>query len=849
MTMEQLACRLAGGFNRPIEDEALRTCLQAALPQTELGELDAIKMLPGMVDACVDTFRKVWTSRIGLPASGGHPRLASLARLEAAVLNALPSGMKRPGELVDTALTRVTHAPDVFGPIDVLGMTELEPCWRPLLLAIEKLTKVRWVAGPRSVPDWLNDTGIELVTSPSKTPEVETFSASTSLHEAIEALRWARKLVSSGSARPSEVAIASVSPSEFDDHFLALRSDANLDLHFAHGTKITAGRPGQAAAALADLLLRGISQRRFRRLVALVAGTGGPFSELPDGWLRVLPADAPLSSSQSWQKLLNSLSAEHWPDAADHTPELRAIIELLLQGAQQASDAGEALLRGRSLAIWRKALAAGPAASLDLTLQSMREDDGLEACESVLWMPASFLAASPRPFVRLLGLNSSRWPRRISEDRLVSDHIIPRSELDPLPVFEADRRDFQTILNSTDRQVVLSYSRRDSDGRLLGRSGLLQGMPEAQYLRRHRRPEHAFSETDRLVARPSEFREYAQAVSANRCWRNWLLPELTASDGIVRVEHPVALAILSRLQSASSLSLLLRNPLGFVWKYGLGLRAPELAAEPLILEPLAFGNLVHEVLDTALQITVAEKANGQPSDIEAAVRAAVEKVSASWEALQAIPPQMLWRRALNEVEQLSLYALSTTEKPEAGWNSFSEVPFGGAKPESAAALPWNAAEAVEVPHTGFRINGYIDRLDLAAGNTSAAVFDYKTGKTPKSAIVLNGGKELQRCLYAFAVKALLGAQVNISAALLYLRDQRVLPLDDSEAALSDLRKYLSAARINLVQGRAAPGISAGDDFDDLAFALPANAAGSYCQRKWPAIVALLGEATKVWEVK
>src|SRR6185369_3441241 len=223
----------------------------------------------------------------------------------------------------------------------------------------------------------------------------------------------------------------------------------------------------------------------------------------------------------------------------------------------------------------------------------------LEACESVLWMPASFLAASPRPFVRLLGLNSSRWPRRISEDRLVSDHIIPRSELDPLPVFEADRRDFQTILNSTDRQVVLSYSRRDSDGRLLGRSGLLQGMPEAQYLRRHRRPEHAFSETDRLVARPSEFREYAQAVSANRCWRNWLLPELTASDGIVRVEHPVALAILSRLQSASSLSLLLRNPLGFVWKYGLGLRAPELAAEPLILEPLAFGNLVHEVLDTA----------------------------------------------------------------------------------------------------------------------------------------------------------------------------------------------------------------------------------------------------------
>src|SRR3546814_1571858 len=54
-------------------------------------------------------------------------------------------------------------------------------------------------------------------------------------------------------------------PANYDDHFLALRADANLDLHFVHGVKVTATREGQAAAALADILVRGLSQTRMRR--------------------------------------------------------------------------------------------------------------------------------------------------------------------------------------------------------------------------------------------------------------------------------------------------------------------------------------------------------------------------------------------------------------------------------------------------------------------------------------------------------------------------------------------------------------------------------------------------------
>src|SRR3546814_15786291 len=84
-------------------------------------------------------------------------------------------------------------------------------------------------------------------------------------------------------------------------------------------------------------------------------------------------------------------------------------------------------------------------------------------------MPASALAASPRRFVRLIGLNSSRWPRGISEDRLISDHVIPTAALDPLPVPAADCRDFETVLAPTERQGVLSPARRDRQRRLLAR--------------------------------------------------------------------------------------------------------------------------------------------------------------------------------------------------------------------------------------------------------------------------------------------------------------------------------------------------------------------------------------------
>ena len=158
--------------------------------------------------------------------------------------------MMRPTDIVTAALRRLDHAEALFGPIEIVGITELSPCWRPLLHAIAARLSVRWSAGPRSVPAWLDGKVVAIVRTKPYSPNIAVVSAATAIHEVIESLRWARSLIASGAAEPSDIAIASVNPADYDDHLLALRADANFDIHFTHGVKVTACREGLAAAAV-----------------------------------------------------------------------------------------------------------------------------------------------------------------------------------------------------------------------------------------------------------------------------------------------------------------------------------------------------------------------------------------------------------------------------------------------------------------------------------------------------------------------------------------------------------------------------------------------------------------------
>jgi hypothetical protein len=46
-------------------------------------------------------------------------------------------------------------------------------------------------------------------------------------------------------------------------------------------------------------------------------------------------------------------------------------------------------------------------------------------------------------------------------------------------------------------------------------------------------------------------------------------------------------------------------------------------------------------------------------------------------------------------------------------HSYGEVPFGGSEAKSDAHIPWGPATEVTIPGAGFRIRGYLDRLDIS----------------------------------------------------------------------------------------------------------------------------------------
>jgi hypothetical protein len=221
MTMAQLASRLAGGFLQPIDPDALRDAVRETLPTINLGELEPLRNLPGMVRAVVGTLDKLW--RAGIDLSGEtHPRLQAIWTLETEVLRRLPPSMKRPKELVDLASARVAFAKIVLGPIKIHGHSEMSPSWRPLLNKLSEVVPVKWIAGPQYLPAWLRQINVQIQTEASSGAEPILFSCANPQHETIEVFRWIRELLASGTARPEEIAIAAASPADFDDHVLAV---------------------------------------------------------------------------------------------------------------------------------------------------------------------------------------------------------------------------------------------------------------------------------------------------------------------------------------------------------------------------------------------------------------------------------------------------------------------------------------------------------------------------------------------------------------------------------------------------------------------------------------------------
>jgi hypothetical protein len=846
MALEHAVARLAGGFKKPVSRVLVLDALKVALKESCPAQFaDAVKF-PGLVRALAGTLMKVWAADLSLPALAHQdPRIRALSEIEAAVLKQLPPDMLRHGDLKTAAMQRLHHAPKVLGDVTIVGRTEMSPVWREFVTALAKHVSVTWDAGTRQAPTWL-DGGIKLVRADVPATKPRYVSCADAQHEVMEALRWARGLVTSGKAKPHEIAICTAAPQAYDGAMAALSADGVLPLHFIHGRAAVETRDGQEAAALADLFLGDLSLQGFRRLATL--GQGPAWKKLPDGWMQVLPREASLANPDRWRAMLDAVT--DWPGGADFSKELLKIIDMIAGERQTAPAIGEALLGSKARAIWARALLEGPPDALLTSLASLAVTEDVESLSAVAWGSAAAIASSPRPQVWMLGVVAGSWPRGIAEDPLLPSHRVEQLKLDPLPVADADRRDFGTLLGAVSGELVVSRARRDVEGRELGISSLWPVDAMVEALAKSRAPLTPFSEGDRLASRPFEFKETPAGAAALATWRDWHRPEITAHDGRVRPNHPLVIASLARPMSASSISIILTNPVGWMFREVLSMKEPDIEGEPFRFDPLSFGNLVHGVIERAIQLLGGSLGTAPRPAIEAAVATASVDVAKALEIEVPVPPARLWTATILRAREMALTALVPTFlKALPGQRSWAEVPFGKKRREGdpvVGDLPWDPEKGIML--AGVEITGKVDRLDLSGDGRDARVIDWKTGRVPDDVENWNirGGREVQRSIYAGAVVQLAGAE-RVQSGLAYLRDGASwMPSADAVGALQLLERRLAAMREAVRAGLLLPGPGAGDDYDDYSFALPGDAKIRYLTEKGGEVIKAMGAAAEVW---
>jgi hypothetical protein len=854
LTVEQLAVRLAGGFLRSATDEDLEPAIRSALDGDDLGDLRHLHRFPGAVRAVSRTLKRLWEADLGLPKmEDRHERIRSLMVVERRVRGALPCGCLAPPDLAAAAARRVAMAPKLVGPLEFRRLSCVPPLWGALVTLLAYHVPIRWVGpvpyGAEALP------GDHEADLPVALPEPERVACADPRAEVVETMRWIRELLVTKQAHPSEIAVVAANTGSWDEAFLALRATAELPIHFTQGIPALSTHDGQACAALADLLVGGISQKRVRRLLAHSGGGSPLLARLPRNVLTGVPRDAALTDPAHWGAAL-AAAAHARADGSDPTRDMLELLGLAAQGVEVAERAGLVLLGTGAGRLWAEALQRAPARALPFTLGELRVADGRDPGDSVTWGPADHVAASPRPFARLLGLTAEAWPRRTADDPLLPGHVLDTACMGALALPDRDRRSFAAIRRGATAALVLSRGRRDARGGAVAQSPLAAIAGRERTLGASRIPQFAFSPADRLRSRADEAAGHPVIASATACALARASPHANAHDGLVRADHPLIARALGDLQSATSLRLLLRDPQGFTWRYALGWLCPaEATADGLSLGPSAHGELVHELLRRAVDALEPVPGFGLAAghEVDAAVRGAAEAVLEEWPSRRSTPPALLWRHAVEAAAGQALRALMSDGQFHPGTRSFTEVPFGepGSLPPTRE-LPWDPRRSVHIPGTTLGFRGRIDRIELRHGGGAIRLTDYKTGEVPKGVdnSIIQGGRELQRVLYSLAALTLIPDAGGIRARLVYLRPDpvRVAALAGIDGAIAQAAGHLASASASLLAGTSLPGPDSEEEWNDRRLGLPAASEG-HAARKRASFLRAFGDLERAWQCR
>lgn len=393
-----------------------------------------------------------------------------------------------------------------------------------------------------------------------------------------------------------------------------------------------------------------------------------------------------------------------------------------------------------------------------------------------------------RPHVFVVGLDADRVAGQRVQDPMLNDEI--RLALDPagLPTTAARRderaRDLAQMFGRLRGRVTLSYAVADASGRSAG--------PAHQLLQAFRairsNPALDYDELRRALGSPSCAvpARTDDALDQREAWLSALLDGALLLDGEAQVReafpaldtglraaaeaagsaltgyHGLVTAAAGRFDprqsrrplSPSSLELLARCPLSWLYRYGLRIRPPDDPAyDPEAwLDARQRGALLHTVFERFTR----EYAGRRNQIVSAAAReyvvaTAVETLS-EWRAEVPPPSEAVYETEAAEIRESALAFLEAERQALADgdtgdWVAF-ELRFGWDRP-------------VELPLAGgpLAVHGFIDRVDDLGGR-QLRVVDYKTGSPSRyrqdpALGPFNAGRNLQAAVYAAGAEALL----------------------------------------------------------------------------------------------
>jgi len=264
-----------------------------------------------------------------------------------------------------------------------------------------------------------------------------------------------------------------------------------------------------------------------------------------------------------------------------------------------------------------------------------------------------------------------------------------------------------------------------------------------------------------------------------------------------------------RVLSPTSLEKWAKCPYSYFLSRVLGVGEIERPEEANTISPMEKGSLVHGVLERF--VGEARKAGGPrpgsrwTDEHRRALHAMAEEAFTDAEARGVTGKRLLWQLARGDILTDLLTFLEEDDgfRERFGMDNYAvEAAFGVASDSGESWPP----VAVEIPGVGkVRFRGVIDRVDFDAASRTAIVIDYKTGSpNPFSGMKkhpIDRGKRLQLPIYALALRAALGDDVQVRAAYWFVSAGGKFTLIPGEpAGLETLLPGFQSAAAEIVSG-------------------------------------------------